>query len=113
MTNPGSLKELIPEFYETSTDFLLNLLDVDFGYTAKDEKVNVNTLYSFKNVILPNWADNASDFLKKMRDALESPIVSANLHNWIDLIFGYKQRGKPSIEADNGNNYNQHQFCKF
>ena len=41
MNNPGSLKELIPEFYEDETDFLLNLLNVDFGFTSKDEKVNV------------------------------------------------------------------------
>jgi hypothetical protein len=44
-------------------------------------------------VILPNWAKNASDFLKINREALESNIVSANIHNWIDLIFGYKQKG--------------------
>jgi len=43
------------------------------------------------------------DFLKKMREALESDYVNNNLHNWIDLIFGYKQRGKAAIEANNGN----------
>lgn len=41
MTNPGSLKELTPEFYEESPDFLLNHKDVDFGYTNKNEKINV------------------------------------------------------------------------
>lgn len=36
-----------------------------------------------------------------MRRALESPHVSKRLHLWIDLVFGYLQRGKAAIEADN------------
>lgn len=28
-----------------------------------------------------------------MREAMESPYVSANMHTWIDFVFGYKQRG--------------------
>lgn len=41
------------------------------------------------------------DFLRKMKEALESPYVSQNLHNWIDLIFGNKQKGQAAIDADN------------
>ena len=33
--------------------------------------------------------------------ALESEYVSNNLHYWIDLIFGYKQRGPESAAAHN------------
>ena len=33
--------------------------------------------------------------------ALESEHVSLNLHHWIDLIFGYKQRGQDAIDAVN------------
>lgn len=36
-----------------------------------------------------------------MREALESDIVSEQLHLWIDLIFGYRQRGEHALEADN------------
>lgn len=52
--------------------------------------------------MLPPWANGPKDFVTKMRQALESDYVSENLHKWIDLIFGYKQRGAEAIAADNG-----------
>ena len=39
-------------------------------------------------VELPAWAKSPQDFIAKHRAALESPFVSANLHHWLDLIFG-------------------------
>ena len=33
--------------------------------------------------------------------ALESEFVSSQLHQWIDLIFGYKQRGPEAVSATN------------
>jgi factor associated with neutral sphingomyelinase activation len=53
------------------------------------------------DVKLPRWASDARDFLNKMREALESDFVSENLHNWIDLVFGYKQRGDVAYESNN------------
>jgi len=47
---------------------------------------------------LPPWAEGPMDFLAKSRLALESEHVSKSLHNWIDLICGYKQTGEA---ADN------------
>lgn len=53
------------------------------------------------DVELPPWARNPRDFVRKMRRALESPYVSRRLHLWIDLVFGYLQRGRAAVEADN------------
>lgn len=41
-------------------------------------------------------------FVQVLRNALDSDYVSQNLHHWIDLIFGYKQRGIKAEKADNG-----------
>lgn len=45
-----------------------------------------------------------ADFIQQLRNALESNYVSQSLHHWIDLIFGYKQRGVEADKADNGKN---------
>ena len=36
-----------------------------------------------------------------MREVLESPEVTNNLHCWIDLIFGYKNPKEVAFEHDN------------
>lgn len=93
MNNPGTVKELIPEFYQNDDSFLVNYLGLDLGVRQDKNRVD--------HVLLPPWAKNARDFLKKQQKALESDYVSKNLHHWIDLIFGYKQRGPHAVEADN------------
>ena len=45
-------------------------------------------------VELPPWASTPHEFVRINRQALESEFVSCQIHQWIDLIFGYKQRGK-------------------
>ncbi len=91
----SDVKELIPEFYtlNSSNTLLLNTTGTDFGSLTSGEVVN--------DVELPPWASSPEDFIMKMRAALESPLVSAKLHKWVDLIFGMKQRGKAAVAADN------------
>ncbi len=53
------------------------------------------------DVRLPPWAKDAFDFVRIHRQALESEQVSKNLHRWIDLVFGYQQRGEEAVKAAN------------
>lgn len=47
------------------------------------------------NVELPPWArENPYLYVTKLRRAFEESVVSKNINKWIDLIFGYKQRGE-------------------
>lgn len=93
MDSPNDVKELIPEFFY-SPDFLKNINNLDLG-------LNTNTKERVDNVILPPWAHSPEDFISVHRRALECEHVSRNLHHWIDLIFGYKQKGPKAAEALN------------
>ncbi|KAL1216555.1 Protein SPIRRIG [Cardamine amara subsp. amara] len=91
--NTSDVKELIPEFFYIP-EFLENRFRLDLGEKQSGEKVG--------DVFLPPWArGSVREFILKHREALESDYVSENLHHWIDLIFGYKQRGKAAEEAVN------------
>lgn len=88
----SDVRELIPEFFYLP-EFLNNREKYNFGKTQQGEQVN--------DVLLPKWAKDSYDFVRINREALESEIVSEQLHKWIDLIFGYKQFGE---EAENSMN---------
>jgi hypothetical protein len=54
------------------------------------------------DLALPDWCNNSKeDFIRMHRSLLESNIVSQNIHNWIDLVFGYKLSGDAAIQAKN------------
>ncbi|KAJ8748905.1 hypothetical protein K2173_013339 [Erythroxylum novogranatense] len=88
----SDVKELVPELFYLP-EILTNENLIDFGTTQLGGKLD--------SVKLPPWAQSPVDFIHKHRNALESEYVSAHLHEWIDLIFGYKQRGKEAILANN------------
>ncbi|KAH9254444.1 hypothetical protein BASA81_007557 [Batrachochytrium salamandrivorans] len=87
------VRELVPEFF-TSHEFLLNLNQFELGSTHRGVVVN--------DVELPRWAlGSPLEFIRLHRKALESRQVSEHLNEWIDLVFGYKQRGREAIKAVN------------
>ena len=90
--NGSDVKELIPEFFYLP-EFLSNLNNYDLGTSHSGQRID--------DVLLPAWASSPEDFIYKHRAALESDYVSENLHHWIDLVFGFKQRGKAAEEALN------------
>lgn len=90
MTSSSDMKELIPEFF-CLPEMFLNTNKFPLGRTQSGRPID--------DVGLPKWANgSAYEFVRIHRLALESEYVSQNLHHWIDLIFGYKQRG-PEAEA--------------
>eukprot|EP00002_Diphylleia_rotans_P033924 TRINITY_DN7258_c0_g1_i1.p1 TRINITY_DN7258_c0_g1~~TRINITY_DN7258_c0_g1_i1.p1 ORF type:complete len:928 (-),score=199.57 TRINITY_DN7258_c0_g1_i1:277-3060(-) len=93
LSNTSDVKELIPEFYQPPGDFLINSEGLDLGQTQRGRKVN--------DVTLPPWAKSPREFTEKCLQALESDHVSARLHLWINLIFGYQQRGEDALKANN------------
>ncbi|XP_064474844.1 neurobeachin-like protein 1 [Ornithodoros turicata] len=93
MESPSDVKELIPEFFYLP-EFLVNMNGFDLGRLQ-------STREPVGNVCLPQWASSPEDFIFKHRKALESECVSLHLHEWIDLIFGHKQKGPAAVEALN------------
>ena len=88
----SDVKELIPEFYYLPEMFV-NSGGYRLGRLDDGTKVN--------DVELPAWAASPDEFVRINRQALESEFVSCQLHQWCDLIFGYKQRGPEAVRATN------------
>lgn len=83
----STLSKRKPDLYCIHTPFQLS-----------SDYENKVVIFQVGDVVLPPWAKgSAREFIRKHREALESDYVSENLHHWIDLIFGYKQRGKVGL----------------
>lgn len=89
----SDIRELIPDFYQLP-EMYLNLAMHDFRVQQNGYRVH--------NVQLPAWANqNPYAFVVGMRKMLESDYTSRNIHSWIDLVFGFKQRGREAEKATN------------
>ena len=90
-TQKTDVRELIPEFFYLPEIFL-NINEINLG--TRDDGVKVND-------VLTPCNNNPYEFILTMKKILESNKISKNIQKWIDLIFGYKSRGK---EAEISNN---------
>ncbi|KAK8801188.1 hypothetical protein WA158_001958 [Blastocystis sp. Blastoise] len=97
LTSSTDFKELTPEFYYNK-DIYINKNNLPLGILRQDDS---QTGTAINDVILPPYASSPTEFVKIMRRALESEFVSESLPSWIDLIFGYKQRGQAAEDAGN------------
>jgi hypothetical protein len=88
MTAVNDYVELIPEFFACPA-FLSNVNDYDLG-VFRERRIG--------DVELPPWAQTPVEFVYRHREALESQNVTANLHAWIDLVWGCRQEGDPINE---------------
>ena len=91
-TQLSEVKEITPEWF-TTPEMFRNVNGYELGQTQDGVVIG--------DVEMPPWAKSPEDFVRINREALESDYVSANLHHWIDLIFGYKQTGQAAIDANN------------
>lgn len=89
MNESTDIREIIPEFFFLPEMFH-NINNINFGSGTKE------------TCVMPEWAKNKPFcYVLKNRVALESNYTSSQINNWIDLIFGYKQKGKEAINSIN------------
>ena len=95
-TLKDDIRELIPEFYALPEMFLNNN-NLNLSQDRLDSEGNKIII---NKVELPPWSNNKNiDFVIKMRKNLEKN--NLKLNKWVDLIFGYLQKGEKAEENNN------------
>ena len=89
------VKEVLPEWYYDES-FLRNTNHQSFGIKQDMKEVSDVTLPSMGSSSL-----TPSQFISLNKQALENAYTTSLLHNWIDLVFGYKQTGMEAVKAYN------------
>ena len=102
-TLKDDIREIIPEFY-TMSEMFRNINNFDLA----QNKINTdNKALKIDDVEMPPWASGLPhSFVINMRINLEKEKLKIN--KWLDLIFGFKQKGPKAEEAHNiysGNSY--------
>ena len=94
MSEKGDLRELIPEIF-TLPELFININKLDFGKIKIEDKETI-----INNVNLPEWCyKNPYFFTQILREIFELPML--NFNPWIDLTFGYTQKGSKAQQLCN------------
>ncbi|CUE73475.1 Hypothetical protein, putative [Bodo saltans] len=89
----SDVKELVPEFFSTAC-WVRNDNSIALG--ERRDGVSLN------HVVLPPWCGGRPDvFTATLCEAIESDTVGASIHEWFDLVFGFRQRGEEAVKALN------------
>lgn len=91
MTQATDIRELLPEFFYLPETFI-NINKINFGNIENSPVEDVH---------LPPWCKDSYRFIILNRLHLESEEVSYKINEWVDLIFGIKQKGKEAESCMN------------
>ena len=95
-TLKDDIRELIPEFY-ILPEMLLNINNLNLSQDKMDAEGNKIVI---NEVELPPWANKRCfNFVIEMRKNLEK--TNLKINKWVDLIFGYLQKGEKAEENHN------------
>ena len=98
ISQKSDLRELIPEFF-CFPEMFYNMNDLNFG-EIYDSKLKKNV--PVNDILMPLWSNNnAYTFVRLHREMLESVEVSEKIHEWFNIIFGSKQKGKNAKKIHN------------
>ena len=104
------LRELIPELYYLP-ELFRNINHLNLGYLQENDKPDstysiLKNKYNYgeeirvENVLLPFWCENNPEkFISVNREIFERQEIKIN--DWIDIIFGYAQKGPEALERCN------------
>ena len=104
LENGKDPRELIPEFF-TRFEYLINLNCDFFGIRSNDRIVDDNLINFFNSKKEKNPFYKYINFIIEHRKLLNSNIISINLNDWLDNIYGVDQLPKKNIRDNSCNIY--------
>ena len=97
ISQKADLRELIPELFYLP-ELFYNYNNLNLGDIVDK---NENS-FPVGDISLPPWASkDGYNFINKHRELLESPEISEKINEWLNIIFGSRQKGKEAKKINN------------